>query len=73
MIGLSRCKFPVLRTSDGTPIEVLRDIEFASTTQCIDSAPGREGYQFGRGIPDPDDINFITCTLPWIIASCLTQ
>lgn len=73
IVGLSRCKFPVQRTSDGTPIEALRDIEFASVIQCFESVSGSGGYQVGRGIIDPDEIIFITCKAPQTFVVCLTQ
>lgn len=73
IVGLSRSNFPIQRTSDGTPIEVLRDIEFASVIQCLESVSGNQGYKVGRGIIDPDDIIFITCKVLQIVVVCLTQ
>lgn len=73
IVGLSRCKFPIQRTSDGARIEVLRDIEFASVIQCLESVSGSRGYRVGRGIIDPDEIIFITCKVLQIVVVSLTQ
>lgn len=59
-VGLTKCKFPVQRTSDGSPIKVSKDIGFKSIIQCVESAPGYQGYYTGRGIETLDEILFIT-------------